>query len=121
MLHRLAAALLTGSLLLGLGGNASVSGIEPAIGARVAQNDTVRASMTAEEPLILTLPSVVGDHEVDEYRMLHGPSLSGVAGRSFTWIPQNVAPGTYDIRLSARHADTASDTLVVRIDVQPES
>jgi hypothetical protein len=49
--------------------------------------------------------------------VLQGPALSGVAGRSFTWVPQDTAPGTYTALLHAQHPDAEPDTLVVQINL----
>jgi len=95
-------------------------GVEPIKAEWVARPapDTVRASVPAGETLILPLPSVANERDVTEYRMARGPALSGVAGRSFTWITRGTEAGTYDVLLQARHPETAPDTLVVRVDVQ---
>lgn len=78
----------------------------------------MRATVTAGTTLIHTLPSTVNGHDASAYRMLQGPALSGVAGRSLTWITEDVTPGMYDVRLRVLHADAAPDTLVVRVKVQ---
>lgn len=77
--------------------------------------DTLRASAKPDVPLILALPSLVGDEPVERYTLLRGPALSGAAGRSFTWIPRNADPGQYEALLEAHHQNVRSDTLVVRI------
>lgn len=81
--------------------------------------DTLRASAERDTPLILSLPSSVENRSVAEYRLLRGPALSGVAGRSFTWIPHGAHPGRYEAMLGVRHPDPPPDTLVIRIDLQP--
>jgi len=119
-------ALVSSLLLLGLSPSPPLpSLVEPTESLRVAptlrlpSSDTLRADATSETPLLLSLPSELGDAPVARYTMLQGPALSGVAGRSFTWIPNGSNPGTYEVRLHAHHPDTAPDTLVLRIDLQP--
>jgi hypothetical protein len=91
----------------------------PWVAQRSASSDTVEATVAAGETLIRTLPDATDGTTVASYRMLRGPALSGVAGRSLTWITRNVAPGTYDLRLQARRPGASPDTLVVRVAVQP--
>jgi hypothetical protein len=95
---------------------------EPALAPRVAAHraapDTLRTTATPGTPLILPLPETLRDAPVTRYTVRRGPALSGVAGRSFTWIPRGTAPGTYDVLLHAHHPDARPDTLVVRIDLQ---
>lgn len=98
--------------------------VEPAAAARVARPslsvaDTVRTSVPAGRVLVYTLPDEVDGEAVGSYRLLRGPALSGVAGRSLTWITRRTAPGAYNVLLEARRPNASSDTLVVRIDVQP--
>ena len=114
------APLLTAAVLFGaaVGPN---SFVEPANAPRVAASfppDTVRSTVPAGTPLIRLLPAEVDGAPVARYTLLRGPALSGVAGRSLTWIPRGVSPGTYDVRLRAAHPDAAPDTLVVRVEVQ---
>jgi len=109
-------------LLLGMA-SGPASSVEPAKSAWVAEigalpPDTVRTSIPAGTPLIQTLPSDLNERPVTRYTLLRGPALSGVAGRSLTWITRGVSPGTYDLRLRAARPDAAADTLVVRVDVQ---
>lgn len=118
---RLSAVALVASLGLLLLGTTGLSPVEPTAADRVATRpppDTVQASVEAGAPLIFSLPTEVGDAPVTKYAMLDGPSLSGVAGRSFTWIPHGTAAGSYDIMLRATHAEAAADTLVVRVTIQ---
>jgi hypothetical protein len=93
--------------------------VEPAAASRVAQPpappDTLQAEATTGPPLILSLPAELGEAPVSRYTLLRGPALSGVAGRSFTWIPTDAAPGTYTAHLQARRPDAAPDTLVVEV------
>jgi len=95
------------------------SKIEPAAASRVAPApvppDTLRADATTATPLILALPADLGEAPVSRYTMLQGPALSGVAGRSFTWVPKETAPGTYTAHLQAQRPNTTPDTLVVQI------
>lgn len=79
--------------------------------------DTLRASTTAGTPLIRSLPAQLNNTPVSRYMILEGPALSGVAGRSFTWIPKSTDPGTYDVRLQAQHPDAPADTLVLLIEL----
>lgn len=122
MIRRVVPLALLGGLLLT--GVLSLGSFEPADAARVARlplpppPDTVRASVPAGRALVYTLPDAVGGRTVDTYRLLRGPTLSGVAGRSLTWITRRTAPGTYTVLLEARRPDAPSDTLVVQIDVQ---
>jgi hypothetical protein len=109
---------LLGLFLLGTTG---LSPVEPAETARVAPvvpPDTLRSSVEAGTPLILSLPSTVRDTPVTAYAVLKGPALCGVAGRSFTWITRGTDPGTYDIMLRAAHANANADTLVVQVTIQ---
>lgn len=85
-----------------------------------APPDTVQAAVTAGAPLVHPLPTRLQDAPVARYTVLKGPSLSGAAGYSFTWITRDTAPGTYAIPLRAAHPDAAADTLIVRVTVQPE-
>jgi hypothetical protein len=80
--------------------------------------DTLRSSTTPGTPLIRSLPAELNGAAVSRYVLLEGPALSGVAGRSFTWIPTDAEPNTYDVRLQARHPDAPADTLLLQIDVQ---
>ncbi|WP_263786118.1 hypothetical protein [Salinibacter grassmerensis] len=81
--------------------------------------DTVRASADAGTPLILTLPESLSGRSVTHYALLRGPALSGVAGRSFTWIPKGAAPGVHRALLRAESEDAPPDTLVVQIRFRP--
>ena len=80
--------------------------------------DTIRSSIPAGTPLVRSLPGEVNGARVTRYGILEGPALSGVAGRSFTWITRGTSPGTYDIRLLASHPDAAPDTLVMQIEIE---
>jgi hypothetical protein len=115
--------LLTAALLLIGTAPGSASFVEPANSSRVAAPtfppaDTVRASVPAGTPLIRPLPPDLNGGPVARYTLLRGPALSGVAGRSLTWITRNVFPGTYDLCLRAARPDAAPDTLIVRVEVQ---
>lgn len=83
----------------------------------IPSSDTLRTSTAPGTPLILSLPATLNDIPVTRYSVLQGPSLSGVANRSLTWIPDGVESGPFDVQLHAHHPDTAPDTLVVRISV----
>lgn len=87
------------------------------IGTDPSLPDTLRAATTTGTPLIRSLPAELNDRSVSRYVVVEGPSLSGVAGRSFTWIPEGAAPGTYDVHLRAQHPDAQPDTLVLRIEL----
>jgi len=123
LVHRAAFSLLALGLL-GLPGNGDVTSqgrLEPATGPQVAPSvppDTVRASAEPGTPLVLTLPAELSGRSVERYSLLRGPALSGVAGRSFTWIPQGAEPGTHQVLLRTHTPDTPPDTLVLRIDLQ---
>ena len=112
--------------LLGLGGNGDVTSpgsFEPTTGPRVAATlatppDTLRTSAEPGTPLLLTLPAELNGRSVERYSLLRGPALSGVAGRSFTWIPQGAEPGTHEALLRTHAPDTPADTLVITIDLQ---
>jgi hypothetical protein len=114
------------AVLLGLAGPGDASapkGLEPSAPSRVASPpsrppDTVRAATDAGVPLTLTLPETVKGRPVARYSLLRGPALSGVAGRSFVWIPEGAAPGSHHVLLRADAADAPPDTLVVQIDVR---
>lgn len=110
-------------LLLSTMATAGPSALEPAIPPRVAvatPPDTLRASVAAGTPLVRALPPSLNGTPVGRYSILTGPALSGTAGYSFTWITRGTAPGTYTIPLRATHADAPPDTLVVRVELQPE-
>jgi hypothetical protein len=116
-------ALFVSVLLLGF--SAPVGLLKPDTTKRVAAvtsssspPDTLRSSTTAGTPLIRSLPAERNGAAVSRYLILDGPALSGVAGRSFTWIPRGAEPGTYDVRLQAQHMDAPADTLVLRITVE---
>jgi hypothetical protein len=110
-------------LLMGLSSPPSASrDVEPTAPSRVAPalaapfpTDTLRTDATTGTPLILPLPAELRGAPVSRYTLLQGPALSGVAGRSLTWVPQGTDPGTYDIRLHAHHPDAQPDTLVVQV------
>lgn len=112
--------------LLGLAGNGDVTSpdaSESINGARLTPSiapppETLRTAADTKTPLILALPSTVNGHSVTRYTLLQGPSLSGVAGRSFTWIPQGTDPGTHEALLQTKSPDAPPDTLVLRIDLQ---
>jgi len=117
------APLLTAALLLFGMAPGPISSVEPANSSWVAAPaspapDTVQSSVAAGTPLIRSLPAEVNGTPVTRYTLLRGPALSGVAGRSLTWITRGVAPGTYDVRLRATHRGAAPDTLVVRVEIQ---
>ena len=123
LVHRAALSLFA-VCLLGVAGNGGVTSsapFEPTSGPRVAlvlPPDTLRTSAEPGTPLILTLPPELDGRSVDRYTLLRGPALSGVAGRSFTWIPEGADPGVHEALLRTRTADAPSDTLVLRIDLQ---
>ena len=121
-----AAVLLLALGLLGLGGNGDVTStgsFEPSTGPRVAAHvtafpDTIRTTAAPNTPLLLPLPTELQGEPVERYTLLHGQALSGVAGRSFTWIPEGASPDIYEARLQAHGPDAAPpDTLVLRIDL----
>jgi hypothetical protein len=85
---------------------------------RVAPPDTLRASAEPGTPLILTLPTELDGRSVKRYSLLRGPALSGVAGRSFTWIPQGAEPGMHEALLRGHAPNAPPDTLVLRINLQ---
>ncbi len=118
---RLGSALTLGLLLFGTAPELP-RGVEPPQRHRVADTstaplDTLTVSGSAGTPLVRTLPEEVDGTTVVRYVVIDGPALSGAAGRSFTWIPRNAAPGTYDIRLQATHPDTTPDTLLLQVDL----
>lgn len=102
--------------------------LEPTVPGRVAprtpevrpsalQSDTLRRSVPTGETLIVALPASLGNAPVERYHLLHGPSLSGVADRSFAWVTTSIQPGTYEIRLGVQTA-ASRDTLVLQVDVR---
>ena len=120
--HRAALSLLAVCLLgvVGNGGVTSPAPFEPTSGPRVApvlSPDTLRTSAEPGTPLILTLPSELDGRSVEHYTLLRGPALSGVAGRSFTWIPGGADPGVHEALLRPHAPDAPPDTLVLRIDL----
>lgn len=120
-----ASALLLALGLVGVGGNGDVTSpgsFEPTNSLRVAATlsappDTLRTAAEPDTPLILTLPAELNGRSVERYSLLRGPALSGVAGRSFTWIPTGAEPGLHEALLRADSPDAPGDTLVVRIDL----
>jgi len=115
MLHRLvvsACASLLVAAALGL------SFVEPTTGRRVAPPDTLRRSAPAGEPLIVSLPSTLSGNDVDRYVLMRGPALSGVADRSFTWIPHPSDAGTHDILFRPQPNPLPGDTLVLRVTIE---
>jgi hypothetical protein len=122
---RHAALSLFALLLLGLVGNRDVTSpgsFEPTTTPRVARTlsglaDTVRTSAQPNTPLLLSLPTELNGRSVERYSLLRGPTLSGVAGRSFTWIPQGATPGLHEALLRAHLPEASPDTLVLRIDL----
>ena len=117
-------ALLVALVVLGAAPSSLVSlEVEPAAASRVARAsiaappDTLRENATTDTPLILSLPADLDGAPITRYTVLRGPALCGVAGRSFTWIPNGTAPGTYDVLLHAHPPDAEPDTLVVQIDL----
>lgn len=80
--------------------------------------DTVVASTPQDTPLILSLPATVQDRPVTRYKILRGPSLCGVAGQSFTWVPHAAQNPPYHATLEAVHPDPPTDTLVVQMDIE---
>ena len=119
------AGLLLALPLFGLSGNTDVTSpgsFEPTTGPRVAQTslalpDTLRTSAEPGTPLILPLPTEANGRPVERYSLLRGPALSGVAGRSFTWIPQGAEPGMHEVLLRTHAPNAPPDTLVLRIDL----
>lgn len=111
--------------LLGLAGNGDVpppGSFEHTTGPRVAPDisappDTLHASAERNTPLILSLPSSLENRAVQRYTLLRGPALSGVAGRSFAWIPQGAETGPHEALVQAHHRNAPPDTLVLRIDL----
>lgn len=129
LLARFTGLTLLGMVLLGLGLGKEKpfsSPLEPNIDPRVASDlssvvergDTLRPSIEAGDPLLLALPTQLEGAPVDHYALIQGPSLSGVAGHSFTWMTQSVEPGTYDVLLRAVRPESSPDTLVLRVEVQ---
>ncbi len=123
LLHRVALPLLVLGLLsqMGNGSVTSKGPFEPATGPQVARavpSDTLLTSAEPGTPLILTLPSELNERSVERYTLLQGPALSGVAGRSFTWIPQGSDLGMHKALLQAHAPDASPDTLVLRINLQ---
>lgn len=80
--------------------------------------DTLYPTVDTGEPLILSLPSELDDSPVSQYSLIRGPSLSGVAHHSFTWMTDSVDPDTYEVMLQANHPETSPDTLLLQVEVQ---
>ncbi len=124
LFHRAILPLLTLGLL-GLTGNGdgtSAGSFASTTGPRgtpeiTTSTDTLRTSAEPDAPLILSLPAELNGHSVERYTLLRGPALSGVAGRSFTWIPHGANPGTHEVLLRGNAPDAPADTLVLRIDL----
>jgi len=126
LLHRVFLPVLAAGLLgvRGFEAEPSSTSLEPAGNLRIASAflqppDTVRTSTNADTPLILTLPESLNGRSVARYALLSGPALSGVAGRSFTWIPKGAAPGVHRALLRTDSGDAPPDTLVVQIRFRP--
>ncbi len=126
LLHRVFLPVLAAGLLgvMGFEAGPPSTAFEPGGNARVAlapppPPDTVRASADAGTPLVLTLPESLNEHPVAHYALLRGPALSGVAGRSFTWIPEEAVLGIHRALLRAEFGDAPPDTLVVQIRFRP--
>ena len=123
LLPRTALALLALGMLgpVGPQGRTAVEPFEPATAPRVAPEapptDTLRAAAEPGTPLLLLLPPTLAGRTVARYTLLRGPALSGAAGRSFTWIPTDAAPGMHEVLLRAHRPDAPGDTLVIRIDL----
>lgn len=83
-----------------------------------APPDTLTTTIPKGTPLVRSLPDTVGGTPVTQYAVLNGPALCGTAGRSFTWIPRDAAPGPHPIRLKANHPDASPDTLILRVNVE---
>ena len=125
LVPRSACLLLVLALLGGMGyGDAPFPGsLEPITAPRVAlplaaPPDTLRTSAEPGRPLILTLPAELRGQSVERYSLLQGPALSGVAGRSFTWIPQGAEPGMHEALFRIHTPEAPADTLVLRIELQ---
>jgi len=106
-------------------GNAGVAlsgSREPATGPWIAPTtappETLCTTAGSETPLVLSLPAEVDGQPVKRYTLLRGPALSGVAGRSFTWIPHDTNLGTHEALLQTQSPDAPPDTLVLWIDLQ---
>lgn len=124
LLPRTALVLLALGMLgpVGQEGRMAVGPFEPTTAPRVALGtpsaDTLRAAAEPGTPLLLPLPPTLKGRTVTRYTLLRGPALSGAAGRSFTWIPKDAAPGMHEVLLRAHRPDAPGDTLVIRIDLQ---
>ncbi|WP_103020665.1 hypothetical protein [Salinibacter altiplanensis] len=126
LLHRVLLPILAAGLLSGteLGAVLDPVLLKPSRNARVASAlgpppDTVHTSADAGTPLALALPDTLDNRPVARYSLLQGPALSGIAGRSFAWIPKGTAPGTHHALLQAESTNAPPDTLVVQIRVRP--
>ena len=124
LLPRTALVLLALGMLgpVGQKGVTAVGPFEPTTAPRVAPEappaDTLRAAAEPGTPLLLPLPPTLAGRTVVRYTLLRGPALSGAAGRSFTWIPKDAAPGMHEVLLRAHRPDAPGDTLVLRVDLQ---
>lgn len=128
LLARLTGLLLLASavLALGVGEPSSSSPLEPDTDPWVAPSgstvippvDTLHPTVEAGEPLILSLPTELDASPVSQYSLIQGPSLSGIADHSFTWMTHSVDPGTYEVMLEATRPDASPDTLLLRVEVQ---
>ncbi len=79
--------------------------------------DTLRRRVQAGEPLIMTLPAMLGDRPVASYRFLRAPALSWLVDRSILWRTRSSDIGTHALLVGAALADAPPDTLTILVTV----
>lgn len=86
--------------------------------ARPTAPDTLRQSVQAGAPLIVSLPAERDTVSIDRYDLIRGPALSGVAGRSFAWVTRSDDIGTHTILLRPVASAPLPDTLAMVVTVE---
>ena len=79
--------------------------------------DTLRRRVQGGEPLIMTLPAILGDRPVASYRFLRAPALSWLVDRSMLWRTRPDDVGEHVLLVGAALADAPPDTLAILVTV----
>jgi hypothetical protein len=107
--------------VLAVQGHAGSHAINPHSPPRVAPSattDTLRPTVDAGQPLILALPAERDSVRINRYRLIRGPALSGVVGRSFAWVTQPADAGRATVLLRPVGRSPLPDTLALVITVR---